>query len=117
MIRKQAHCRWVGLTSNGFVFGLDVPNFKVQDFLKVPQLASGALCGGGGGVVLFHLWTLESKGRENDLFLKASLGLCAGSVERAVREDCPLESMSFSGTERAVLACSLPGPSPAAKGS
>lgn len=48
VIRKQAPCRWVGLTSNGFVFGLDVPNFKVQDFLKVPQLASGALCRGGG---------------------------------------------------------------------
>lgn len=56
VIRKQAHCRWVGLTSNGFVFGLDVPNFKVQDFFKVPQLASGAL-GGGGGVALLHLWT------------------------------------------------------------
>lgn len=34
-----------------------------------------------------------------------------------MRDDCPLETMSFSGTERAVLACSLPGPSPAAKGS
>lgn len=122
VIRKQAHCRWVGLTANGFVFGLDVPNFKAQDFLKVPQLASGALWGGvlglGGGFFTSGPW----KAKEEKMISVSKSkpragGLCAGSVERVVRDDCPLESLSFSGTERAVLACSLPGPSPAAKGS
>lgn len=79
VIRKQALGRWVGLTSNGFVFGLDVPNFKVQGFLEVPQLASGALCGGGWGWggASSPLDPGKQRKRKRSLFLKASLRLRA----------------------------------------
>lgn len=46
-------------------------------------------------------------------------GLCAGSVERVARADCPLESLSFSGTERNGTCCAgllHPRPQPCSQG-